>query len=201
MMNPPRKLSRRNTLPLTILLVSLLAMACSEDAPTGHKPDPLVGRWEGEFTSLMGGQSVSDAFVIVVVAGGEGTGTGYYTYDYQGAQVAEQICITLEATADGIIAINNDGVITNWNERFIYMWRIPETIVEQKDFNEVLNYMLTQLKNPDVFLLKLTDLEKTSKDAYDMIFFNDGRIFEQYSCPLVQDGEKVGRVWSFKDVT
>jgi PAS domain S-box-containing protein len=113
----------------------------------------------------------------------------------------ELLRATFEATADGIIAIDNDGAITNLNERFIYMWRIPEEIVDQKDFNEVLNYMLNQLKNPDVFLLKLTDLEKTSKDAYDMIFFNDGRIFEQYSCPLVQDGEKVGRVWSFKDVT
>ncbi|MFX0008616.1 MAG: sensor histidine kinase, partial [Candidatus Hermodarchaeota archaeon] len=70
-----------------------------------------------------------------------------------------------------------------------------------KDFNEVLNYMLKELRNPDAFLLKLTNLEKTSKDAYDMIFFNDGRIFEQYSCPLVQDEKKVGRVWSFKDIT
>jgi len=113
----------------------------------------------------------------------------------------ELLRATFEATADGIIAIDNNGTITNLNERFIYMWRIPEGIVDQKDFNEVLNFMLNQLKNPDVFLLKLTDLEKTSKDAYDMIFFNDGRIFEQYSCPLVQDGEKAGRVWSFKDVT
>ncbi|UCC19487.1 MAG: PAS domain S-box protein [Promethearchaeota archaeon] len=113
----------------------------------------------------------------------------------------ELLRATFEATADGIIAIDNNGVSTHLNERFIYMWRIPEKIVDQKDFNEVLDYMLNQLKNPDVFLLKLTNLEKTSKDAYDMIFFNDGRIFEQYSCPLVQDGEKVGRVWSFKDIT
>ena len=113
----------------------------------------------------------------------------------------ELLRATFEATADGIIAIDNDGAITHLNERFIYMWRIPEEFVDQKDFNELLNYMLNQLKNPDIFLLKLTDLEKTSKDAYDMIFFNDGRIFEQYSCPLVQDREKVGRVWSFKDVT
>ena len=113
----------------------------------------------------------------------------------------ELLRATFEATADGIIAIEKDGLITHLNERFIYMWRIPEEIVDQKDFNEVLNFMLKQLKNPDVFLLKLTNLERTSKDAYDMIFFNDGRIFEQYSCPLVQDGVKVGRVWSFKDVT
>jgi PAS domain S-box-containing protein len=113
----------------------------------------------------------------------------------------ELLRATFEATADGIIAIDNNGFITHLNERFIYMWRITEDIIEQKDFNEVLNYMLKQLKNPDVFLLKLTNLEKTSNDAYDMIFFNDGRIYEQYSCPLVQDSDKVGRVWSFKDIT
>ncbi|MFX0004371.1 MAG: ATP-binding protein [Candidatus Hodarchaeota archaeon] len=113
----------------------------------------------------------------------------------------ELLRATFEATADGIIAIDNDGHITHLNERFIYMWRLPQQIVDQKDFNEALNYMLTQLKNPDAFLLKLSNLEKSSKDAYDMIFFNDGRIFEQYSCPLIQEGEKVGRVWSFKDIT
>ncbi len=113
----------------------------------------------------------------------------------------ELLRATFEATADGIIAIDNNGLITHLNERFIYMWRIPDDLVDKKDFNEVLNYMLNQLKNPDVFLLKLTNLEKTTKDAYDMIFFNDGRIFEQYSCPLVQEGDKVGRVWSFKDAT
>ncbi|MFX0007611.1 MAG: hypothetical protein ACFFAV_12890, partial [Candidatus Hermodarchaeota archaeon] len=78
----------------------------------------------------------------------------------------ELLRATFEATADGIIAIDNNGVIKQLNERFVYMWRIPKEFVAQKDFNEVLNYILKELRNPDAFLLKLTNLEKTSKDAY-----------------------------------
>jgi len=113
----------------------------------------------------------------------------------------ELLRATFEATADGIIAVDNNDVITHLNERFIYMWRIPDEIVNQKDFKTLLNFILDQLNEPDKFLLKLRNLEKSSNDGYDMIFFKDGRIFEQYSCPLIQDEEKVGRVWSFKDIT
>lgn len=113
----------------------------------------------------------------------------------------ELIRATFEATADGILAVDNNDVITHLNERFIYMWRIPDELIDQKDFTNLLNYILDQLNEPDKFLLKLRNLEKSSNDGYDMIFFKDGRIFEQYSCPLIQDEEKVGRVWSFKDIT
>ncbi|MFX1391380.1 MAG: ATP-binding protein [Promethearchaeota archaeon] len=113
----------------------------------------------------------------------------------------ELLRATFEATADGILAVDSNDNITHLNERFIYMWRIPNYIVDQKSFTNLLDYILDQLKEPDKFLLKLRNLEKSSNDGYDMIFFKDRRIFEQYSCPLVQDGEKVGRVWSFKDIT
>lgn len=113
----------------------------------------------------------------------------------------ELLRATFEATADGILAVDSNDIITHLNERFIYMWRIPDEIIVHKDFNKLLDYILDQLNEPDKFLLKLRNLEKSSKDGYDMIFFKDGRIFEQYSCPLIQDGEKVGRVWSFKDIT
>jgi len=113
----------------------------------------------------------------------------------------ELLRATFEATADGIIAIDNNNNITHLNERFIYLWRVPDEIVDNKDFGLLLNHILRQLKDPQKFLSKLKTLEKTSKDAYDMIFFSDGRIFEQFSCPLIQEGQKTGRVWSFKDVT
>ncbi len=113
----------------------------------------------------------------------------------------ELLRATFEATADGIIAIDNNNNITHLNERFIYLWRVPDEIIDNKDFGLLLNHILSQLKDPQKFLSKLKTLEKTSKDAYDMIFFGDGRIFEQFSCPLIQEGQKTGRVWSFKDVT
>ncbi len=113
----------------------------------------------------------------------------------------ELLRATFEATADGIIAVDNYNLITHLNERFIYMWRVPGDINESKDFRKLLDYILKQLEDPETYLSKLGVLEKTSKDAYDMIFFRDGRIFEQFSCPLIQDGQRVGRVWSFKDVT
>ena len=113
----------------------------------------------------------------------------------------ELLRATFEATADGILAINDDDIITNINARFIYMWRIPDKIAQQTDFKKLLEYIVDQLKEPSKFLLKMYNLSKTSEDAYDMIFFKDGRIFEQYSCPLFHDGRNVGRVWSFKDIT
>ncbi|MFX1531714.1 MAG: ATP-binding protein [Promethearchaeota archaeon] len=113
----------------------------------------------------------------------------------------ELLRATFEATADGILAINDDDIITNINARFIYMWRVPDDIAKQTDFKKLLEYIVDQLKEPSKLLLKMYNLRKTSEDAYDMIFFKDGRIFEQYSCPLFHDGINVGRVWSFKDIT
>jgi len=113
----------------------------------------------------------------------------------------ELLRATFEATADGILAIDDDDLITNINARFIYMWRIPEEIIEPMDFKKLLEYIVDQLEEPSKFILKMYNLRKTSEDAYDMIFFKDGRIFEQYSCPLLHEGRNVGRVWSFKDIT
>ena len=113
----------------------------------------------------------------------------------------ELLRATFEATADGIIATNKKGLLTHINARFAYMWRIPDYLIEQKDFKMIIASILDQLKDPEKFLSKVEDLQKTSKDAYDMIFFKDGRVFEQYSCPMFREDKKVGRVWSFKNIT
>jgi two-component system sensor histidine kinase/response regulator len=109
---------------------------------------------------------------------------------------------TLESTADGILVVDMQGKIVQYNQKFTGMWRIPETIMELKDDDVAVQFVKDQLMNPDKFtkqIIKLyTDQEKTTSDLLE---FKDGRIFERYSQPQKISGKSVGRVWSFRDIT
>lgn len=113
----------------------------------------------------------------------------------------EFLSAMFDAIAEGIIAIDNDEQITRLNERFIYMWRVPDESVEKMDFESLIESVSYQLKDPKKFKQKLHDLKHDQKNDFDMIFFKDGRIFEQYSCPITLERKKAGRLWSFRDVS
>jgi len=113
----------------------------------------------------------------------------------------EFLSAIFESIAEGIIAINNDEHITRINERFIYMWRVQEEVVEKMDFESLLDSISEQLKDPKNFKQRIQDLKYNPKNDFDMIFFKDGRIFEQYSCPITLERKIIGRLWSFRDVS
>lgn len=109
---------------------------------------------------------------------------------------------SLESTADGILIADGKGGIIKWNQKFAKMWGIPEKILDKYDDNVAINYILSQLINPDKFLAIVKDLYTNPKKlSFDKLEFKDGRIFERYSQPQKIDNKIVGRVWSFRDVT
>ena len=109
---------------------------------------------------------------------------------------------TLDATDDGILVVDNDGVISSFNRRFVEQWRLPDDLLATRDDDDAIAFVLEQLSNPETFVSKIADLyAHPEAESHDVLHFHDGRVFDRYSKPHLIDGEIVGRVWCFRDVT
>jgi PAS domain S-box-containing protein len=108
---------------------------------------------------------------------------------------------TLESTADGILVVDREGHMVDFNQKFLDMWRIPEDVAAARDDDQVLAFILDQTQDPDAFLARVRELYDSDEDGFDEVVFKDGRVFERYSKPQLVRNEKVGRVWSFRDLT
>jgi len=113
----------------------------------------------------------------------------------------EVLRVILNSTADGILVVNNSSQVIHTNTKFADMWRIPKYLVEKGDDKKLLDYVLSQLKDPESFISKVEQLYRSSSIDYDTLYFKDDRIFERFSGPLIREGEINGRVWNFRDVT
>ena len=107
----------------------------------------------------------------------------------------------LESTADGILAIDQQGKVIRANQKFADLWKLPQSLMDSGDDEKMLNFVLDQLIDPDAFVKKVRSLYGTVESDMDNLYFKDGRIFERNSSPLEQEGNVIGRVWSFRDIT
>jgi PAS domain S-box-containing protein len=109
---------------------------------------------------------------------------------------------TLESTADGILVISNDGRVSSCNQKCLDIWHLPRIAVAGLRSGELLASVAPQLEAPEEFLDDLENLQaKPDSVGFKTLRLKDGRILERYSQPQHVEGEIVGRVWSFRDIT
>jgi two-component system cell cycle sensor histidine kinase/response regulator CckA len=108
---------------------------------------------------------------------------------------------SLEATGDGILVVDHDSRIILSNQRFAEMWRVPQSMMQDKDDIKLREFVMSQLVDPEAYMEKIHELYGKREESTDIIAFKDGRIFERYTAPLLISGQFVGRVWSFRDMT
>jgi PAS domain S-box-containing protein len=118
-------------------------------------------------------------------------------------QMQSLLATALESTADGLLVVDRGGRFVAYNRKFVQMWSIPDSIMEGGRDEEALEYVLSQLQDPDGFLTRVRELfGRPDAAGVDVLEFKDGRIYERYSQPhRLAGGEVVGRVFSFRDVT
>jgi signal transduction histidine kinase len=108
----------------------------------------------------------------------------------------------IEATADGLLVVDNTGKVTAYNHRFLSLWRIPPELVEERDDEKLLSFVLDELDDPDGFLRRVHELyDHPDHESFDVIRLKGGRVFERFSTPQRLGNHIAGRVWSFRDVT
>ncbi|MEI6644679.1 MAG: PAS domain-containing protein [bacterium] len=112
-----------------------------------------------------------------------------------------QLLAILESTADAILAVNDKGNVLQTNRQFKELWRIPQSLMESGDDSALLNYVVSQLSDPEAFIKRVMEIYDSDADPMDTFTLKDGRIIERYSIAIKMNGERIGRVWSFRDIT
>ena len=109
---------------------------------------------------------------------------------------------TLEATADGILVMDNYQNVIRYNQRFMKIFDIPEENGKLKGAKQVLKSFLKQLTDSEDFVALMGEISGyQDAESFEIIETKQNRVIECYSYPQGVDYEIVGRVWSFRDVT
>ncbi len=126
-------------------------------------------------------------------------------------QSLSRLHATLESTADGILVVDLEGRIVDFNQQFIMIWGFPLEMINEArksdviaSFNDhqAIQEMLAQLQDPDGFVRRVREMfQDREKHSFDVLEFKDGRVVERFSRPQRIDGRPVGRVLSFRDVS
>ena len=118
------------------------------------------------------------------------------------AASASLLRAAIEATADGILVVDNERHVTAYNRRFIDIWRIPQELVDSRQDEKVLDRALDQVEDRQAFVDKVMELYAHPElPSFDTLSLKNGMTIERYSFPQHVGDKIVGRVWSFRDIT
>src|SRR5271166_4713760 len=106
----------------------------------------------------------------------------------------------LESTTDAIL-VTDEVKITDFNQKFIDIWKVPREILEEGVARKVRQLMSQNFAEPQHFLARIEEITVTGGESFDILELKDGRMVERHSQVLTIDGQRAGRVWNYRDVT
>jgi PAS domain S-box-containing protein len=109
----------------------------------------------------------------------------------------------VNSSIDGILVVDGQGKKILQNQRLVELLKIPQHIVDDKDYQNQLHWVTDLTKNPKQFIEKVIHLYSHPDEiSRDEIELKDETVLDRYSSPVVgKDGKYYGRIWAFRDIT
>jgi PAS domain S-box-containing protein len=117
------------------------------------------------------------------------------------ARAISTLRATLEATTDAILVVDNDGALTNYNERFLRMWGLDRERLASLHHSDLVAVFASRVPGARELFSSERRNAARPEGAVDVLELIDGRVIECSSAPHAVDGRSIGRVWSFRDIT
>lgn len=109
---------------------------------------------------------------------------------------------TIESSSDGILVVDLQGKIVDYNIQFVKLWNIPESIIKNVDESKLIESMAMQLLNSKQHIQHVKKFSLRIDDSSIQTYhFYNGTVVECCSKPHRVGSQTVGRVWSFRDIT
>ncbi len=108
-----------------------------------------------------------------------------------------------ESGIDGFFVISPDLRIELWNERLLDMWRVPEELMNTRDWTSLLQHIAGLTSDPEGYMQAARAVAGDEAETRrDEISLADGRVFDRWTAPVrMSDGTIHGRLVSFLDIT
>ena len=87
---------------------------------------------------------------------------------------------TLESTTDGILVTDEHGTVTDFNERYVAMWRIPPRSWHRGTAGGCCASCRSSCVEPGRFAARI-EIDAPPREPVDVLELADGRVFERYS--------------------
>jgi diguanylate cyclase (GGDEF)-like protein/PAS domain S-box-containing protein len=117
----------------------------------------------------------------------------------------------IDASPEGILVVDEKGIIVSHNQQFVEIWRIPNDRLHGAELNTaigaddepILSTVLERVKDEKAFLARVKMLyDNPQLKDHCEVELKDGRTLERHSTVLYNDdGEYLGRVWFFRDIS
>ena len=107
-----------------------------------------------------------------------------------------------DSCEEGMLVTGLDQNITEYNQRFLEMWKVPPGFTILGEKTALLSHLGDQLSSPDLFYSFIDDVyAHPTEEKRLTVEFTNGDKYEALTKPIMLGTVAEGRFWSFRDVT
>ncbi|UCU97849.1 bifunctional diguanylate cyclase/phosphodiesterase [Acidovorax radicis] len=117
-------------------------------------------------------------------------------------KLLSELRATLDSAADGMLVCDLDRRVRAFNHRLVQLWGLPRDLLVERDDTAIYAYMASQVADAAFYGDRMAAIEREpTQESTDILVLTTGVVLEMRTVPQFSQGQPVGRVYSYRDIT